>query len=396
MKTIAAVFRSRSWRSSAWFALAASCSSVIAQELDFPPVRPSTLGYSPKAIDELESTLAEWVKEKRIVGGELLIVADGRTLLHSVAGFADIESGRTMKRNTLFRIQSMTKTLLGTAVQLLREADKIDLDAPASSYVPELRATATARITVRHLLTHTAGLDYEGYNQEVWNREHPTRMHALKQLIAHGPMYEPGARFSYENGNSDMLAEVVTRAADQSAEQFLKEQLFAPLGMVDTGILAPPPEQRADRYASVYRRDGHGFRKVWDAGKTLDEAFYRGAGGAYSTVTDYARFLTMWMGGGRVGRRRYLEDETVREAITATAESRAAENLYGQHWQIFAEPPDSRLVFGHGGSDGTIAVAVPKLRIVMCYFTQTRYTDTTREMLALVAGALSQGGESGR
>lgn len=356
---------------------------------DFPPIEPAALGYSKEAIEGLATTLTAWVEEGRIAGGELLVIADGRTLLHTAAGYRDIERGRPMERGTRFRIQSMTKTVVGTGILMLHDDGELDLDAPAARYVPVLDTDALRGMTVRHLITHTAGFSYSEYNGEVWRREHATRMDAIRALVARGPMYEPGERFSYENGNSDTLAEVLARATGLTATQFLQERVFDPLGMRDTCILAPPPDERDDRYASVYRRGDDGFEKIWDAGSTTDEAFFRGAGGIYSTVVDYARFLAMWMDEGRCGRRWLLRPETARSAVTSTDSSRAANEPYGQNWQIFSEPPDGRLAFGHGGSDGTIGVAVPERRLILCYFTQTRQTDTTREMLALCAQALA-------
>jgi CubicO group peptidase (beta-lactamase class C family) len=350
---------------------------------DFPPIEPAALGYDREALDGLVEAMQAWVEHGHIAGGELLVLADGRTLVHAVAGFADIERARPMTEHTLFRIQSMTKTIVGTGILMLRDDGKLDLEAPAARYVPELDTDGLRAMTVRHLLSHTAGFSHPEYNGAVWGREFPTRMDAIRALIAHGTMYAPGERFSYENGNSDTLAEVLQRAAGAPAEQFLTERLFEPLGMQRTRILAPPPAERRGQYASVYRRDDDGLQKIWDADETTDEAFFRGAGGVYSTVTDYARFLMLWLDEGRVGKRQLLRRETVREALTATAASKQAEFPYGLHWSIFAEPPASKLVFGHGGSDGTIAIAVPELRVVVVYFTQTRQTPTSAKMLEL-------------
>ena len=317
----------------------------------FPPAEPGSLGYSAERLEAAAEALRSWAREGRIVGGE------GRTLLHEVAGWRDCdrERWRPMERDTLFRLQSMAKPVLGTAALMLAEEGALSLADPVHRHVPEFDVDGLRGITVRQLLDHTAGLGYPEYNKRVWNGAFSSRNAAIRSLAERGAVHPPGEQFRYDNAHSDVLAE------------------------------------GGGRYASAYLIRGSDTVRYWDAAESEAAPFFRGAGGLYSTPLDYARFLSLWIQGGRAGGARLLDAETVCEARSGGELSRAAGGLpYGLHWAVFSSPGDP-LVFGHDGSDGTIAIAAPDRRLIVVYFTQTRGTPTLVEMLELVAAAAPEG-----
>ena len=131
--------------------------SIIAAANPFPPAKPEAVGLDPAAVRELAARVKLWVEQEDAVGAELLVIKNRRTVLHEAYGLKDLDDREPLTPGTIACIRSMTKPVVGTAVQILVDEGKLGLDDPAAKYLPSFATPKSERVTVRQLLTHTAG-----------------------------------------------------------------------------------------------------------------------------------------------------------------------------------------------------------------------------------------------
>lgn len=364
--------------------LAASLLAISTFTSEVPAIDTIERKASPTALEHLEETVSRWVSSGDPVGAELLVIQDGQVLLSSAQGWHDREQRRLLEAGAIFRIRSMTKPILGTAVLLLRDSGKLDLDDPVSQYLPELDTPRLRAITIRQLLSHTSGLgnsDTGGIGLPMAQDEYPD-LESLVEAIVRIPRQSLGVGFTYHDSNSAVLGLLVARLSGKPLEQFLEDSIFVPLGMTDSYTTFRPDVAWADKMTSTYgKRPGTcAFERYWSPAEEQGFAYFRASGGVYSTTRDYARFLTMWLDGGMVDGKRFLSETAVREALTLHASRPTYDKGggYGLHWTIFGDREFERLpaIFGHSGSDGTMALAFPEHRRIVLYFTQSRGSDT--------------------
>ena len=176
-------------------------------------------------------------------------------------------------------------------------------------------------------------------------------------------------------------------------EKFIQDRILEPLALTDTHTAFSPEVPWASRVNPTYSRSDPGdpWVQYWDPSQPQTFPFFRASGGLYTTILDYARWLTVFMDLGVYGEGRLLSEETVREAIGP-----AASMGYGLHWEIFSSPPEDGGLpaFGHGGSDGTLALAMPSYGVVALVFTQSRGGGVIRQFPMAVWNAVSPGQEN--
>jgi CubicO group peptidase (beta-lactamase class C family) len=339
----------------------------------FPYAEPEEVGLSSRDLQQLADSVARRVSAGELVGAEILVIKAGRTVLHEAIGWSDRDRGIPLQRNSIYRIRSMTKPFVGTAVLMLAEEGKLGLDDHVADYLPSFDNGRSRSITIRELLTHTSGLRDHGF-LDIGLPRRPDEYDALRALVDDigeiGPL-EPRGSFHYSDSGSATLAALVGEIAVVSVEDFIATRILDPLGLTDTHTRFAPGVPWAGRMNSTYRwaEEEAGFERYWD--NTMEQHFryFEGSGGLYSTVTDYATFLTMWMNRGRYGDRRLLSEGAVEAALRPLAGGQ-----YGMHWGVPRTPiiAGMPLMFGHGGSDGTLAIALPALDAIVLYFTQSR------------------------
>lgn len=298
----------------------------------------------------VESLLEDLVGSARLPCAALRVSRNGHTLVHSIHGHRDLESQLPAELDTIYHIYSMTKPVVAAGLLTLRDAGHVTLDDPVADCVPEFSdlqvlqhdgTTAPARpMTIRHLLTHTSGLGTSfdprsrvaRYYREAgliggsWYHDPDIRgLTGMAQRLADIPLaFQPGERWLYSMG-LDVAGLICERISGQDLAVFLRERLFDPLGMADTGFHVPP--DAAARLASVYGPHEDGLSKVIDARASpwlREPASPSGGGGLVSTLEDYHRFARMLASGGSP----VLSRESLRLMLTnqlSAAQSRGLE-----------------------------------------------------------------------
>jgi methyl acetate hydrolase len=254
--------------------------------------------------------------------------ADG-VVYEGAFGTRVLPAGPAMTTDTVFRIASMTKAITAAAAMQLVEEERLALDAPASEVVSALAepkvlegfaADGTPRlrpargvITLRQLLTHTAGFGYDVWNADLLRYHEETGLPAPRTGRLAGlnaPLtFDPGRRWQY-GINIDWVGRMVETASGENLESYFRTHIFTPLGMEDTGFVVRP--HMLDRLAAIHARAPDGLRPVDPQPQpNARREFFAGGGGLCSTARDYLTFLRMLLAGGQFNGARTLRAETV-------------------------------------------------------------------------------------
>ena len=337
--------RTGSWIARIALSVALICASALAawcQEL--PAADPAALGFSTVRLARLEGSLKGDVKAGRIPGAVVLVARHGKVAYFEAFGQQNPESGAPMRKDSIFRIYSMTKPIVSVAVMMLWEEGRFDLDDPISKYLPEFSHMQVAQVhkdasgkpsvvlepaqgapTIQQLLTHTGGLTYDILPR---SPDYPVRQmyvdagignpeDSLAELVAklaRLPLaYQPGTVWEYSR-SVDVLARLVEVVSGQSIDRFLASRIFVPLGMKDTGFWVP--KDKLDRLAEGFANDpppgspmrNAAFRKI---DVTKPPKLMSGNYGLVSTAEDYTRFEQLLINGGTFNGVRILGPRTV-------------------------------------------------------------------------------------
>jgi CubicO group peptidase (beta-lactamase class C family) len=233
-------------------------------------------------LDEVYRARFEEAKATAAVVG---VVLEGELVYARAFGVRDVTTGAGVDVDSVFRIGSLTKSFTASAIAKLRDAGKLDLDAPAERYLPELAkvrgASPAAPMTVRHLLTMTSGLPYDDTWGPVtfgWNADE------LRAFLASGAelLSAPGDRYAYSNLGYALLGQIVERVSGLGFREYLERELLRPLGMSSSGWQAREQARLAIGY---FLRDGKPLEEP-----RPDDGVFAPAGGLYTTLHDYARY----------------------------------------------------------------------------------------------------------
>jgi CubicO group peptidase (beta-lactamase class C family) len=372
-------------------------------------------GLSKARLGRMHDVMAGHVERGFVPGLVTLISRRGETQVDAI-GMQAVGGGDPMRRDTIFRIASMTKPITAVAAMILVEECRLRLDDPVDRWLPELadrkvlRAidgplddTVPARraITLRDLLTLRPGLGAVMVFPErypIQSAMAEAEVAPSANLFAHGPdefmarlgrlplIAQPGERWLYHTG-SDILGVLIARATGQTLESFLRERIFEPLGMKETGFSVLP--DKLDRLATCYRTDpSTGGLAIFDEARggrfAHPPAFEAGGGGLVSTVDDCLAFGQMLLNRGKHGRERVLSRLSVELMITdqITPEQKAASPFFPGFWDqrgwglglaIVTRRDDLAAVpgrFGWDGGFGTSAYADPAEDMVAILMTQ--------------------------
>lgn len=314
-----------------------------------PNATPASVGMSPTRLDRIAPAMARYIDSGAIAGASVAVTRRGVTVYEAEFGQSDREAQRAMSPDTIFRIYSMTKPVVSTALMLLHEEARFQLEEPVAKYLPAfggvevLNADGTLAapqrpMDIADVLAHTAGLTYDFmadnpvaalYRDAEIMHDATRSLQDLMAALAEIPLaWHPGSRWHYSVG-IDVAAALIEVIADEPLGAFLQRRLFDPLGMTDTGFGVP--SDRLDRLAAMYGlpdligKDYEamqlvaagmaGFNERIDVSATYPtdtpDVFQRGGLGLFSTRSDYLRFAQMLADGGTVGDERIVGRKTL-------------------------------------------------------------------------------------
>ena len=309
------------------------------------PAKPETVGLSSERLARITALTKRYVDDGRIAGVVTLVARGGKLAHLEAVGQADREAGVPMRPDTIVRIASMSKAVTSVAVMMLVEEGRLGLGDPVSRFIPAFKKTtvwvappagaipgtplaavpAKREITIRDLLTHTAGISYgwgaaepqyKAANVLGWyfaDKAEPIAA-AIDRLAALPFEAQPGEKYVYGFG-TDILGVVVEKASGLSLDEFFRTRIFGPLRMTDTRFYLPASEKA--RLAAVYSAADGRLERAPDAG-TGQGAYvegprqaFSGGAGLLSTARDYARFMQALLNGGELDGVRILSPKTV-------------------------------------------------------------------------------------
>ena len=291
--------------------------------------RPSQARPSPHGdFATIDAALAQAARDGTVLGAVAMAATPEGIVYEGMAGRANIETGAPMRDDTVFWLLSMTKAFTATAAMQLMEHGRMRLDQPAGEILPELASPrilqgfdaagqpilrpARQQITVRHLLTHTSGYTYSIWSEALSRYQQATGMPDIstcKNAAFTAPLeFEPGERWQYGT-SMDWVGKLVEQVSDQSLEVYFRENIFAPLGMTDSGFLIGSAQKKRLATFANRRPDGSLAPAPFEIPQRPE--FFAGGSGAFSTPRDYLAFLQMMLNGGTYRRARVLRSETV-------------------------------------------------------------------------------------
>lgn len=374
---------------------------------NFSSAKAEEAGFSESRLLRIDNLLEEHVKNQNIPGAVALIVRNGKIVYHKAFGYSDVDKKNVLKKDAIFRIASQSKAITSLAVMMLWEEGKFLLDEPVSKYIPEFKnpkvlktfnpqdSTYTAEpasreITIRHLLTHSSGIDYAVIGSQEFKAIYaragiPSGIGNDQDLLADkmkllGSMplkHQPGERWTY-GLNTDVLGYLVEVWSGLSFDQFLKTRIFDPLGMSDTYFYLP--KNKHNRLVALHgNKDGKAFKMESAAYDALDVnypnlkgKYFSGGAGLSSTVEDYAKFLQVFLNKGEFNGHRLLGRKTVEMMLVDQLPE--LDNEFGLGFGLETSKNDYRSpssigTFSWGGAFSTSYWADPQEKVIGLLYT---------------------------
>ncbi|MFI0849692.1 serine hydrolase domain-containing protein [Mesorhizobium sp. IMUNJ23232] len=354
--------------------------------------RPTASLRSAGAID---AVLGGGVSRNDVAGVVAMAATNNGIVYEGTFGKSNVATGAPMTADTVFWLLSMTKAFTATACMQLIEQGRINLDDDAARYLPELEAPqvlegfaaegtprlrpANRAIKVRHLLTHTSGFTYSIWSEALTRFEQVTGMPDIatcKNAAFTAPLeFDPGERWEY-GISMDWVGKLIEAVSDQSLEVYFRENIFAPLGMRDSGFLIGSGQKK--RVATFHSRRADGGLEPAPFEMPQRPEFFMGGGGAFSTPRDYMAFLQALLNGGAMGSTRILRPETVALMMQNqigelnVREMRSAQAPYSRSFDQFpGQPHKWGLSFDintQPGSNGRSPGSISWAGLLNCYF----------------------------
>jgi CubicO group peptidase (beta-lactamase class C family) len=386
------------------------CVTLILTAASLPTSpKPEDVGLSAERLQRIHQMIQRHIDAGEITGAVTLVARKGQIAWVDAAGVMDLETKAPMKRDSLFRLASMTKPVIGTAMMMMLEEGKISLSDPVSKFIPEFKnmkvgilqspggrgagaappkyytVPADRELTIKELLTHTSGLVAGPMGQ---NAVAPLRRKPEETLadfiprLAQTPLeFQPGARWMYSASDGfDPLGRIVEIASGKPLNVFLKERIFDPLDMSD--ISHYPTDAQMSRLASIYQKRPEGLAKtpLAQSLSMSSKVYFASGGGLIATVDDYSHFAQMLANGGELYGHRLLSPRTVKLMasvhIPYTLPGRAPGEAFGLTVRVVQDALAGNIrisdgSFGWSGVYGTHFWVDPKEEIVAVMMCQT-------------------------
>ncbi len=343
------------------------------------------VGLNDAIISQIPQRMKQYVDNQTVAGAVTLIAHGKDTIELDATGMADAEAGQRMRKDTIFQIMSMTKPVTAIGIMMLAEEGKLAIRDPVEQYLPEFKNVHVATnvgpdaerlrvpehpITIRDLLTHTAGIqdpappaihDY----QQLMN---VPLEEVVRQLARQPLLFQPGTQWSYSSPGIEILGRIIEVCSGQKYEEFISKRILVPLGMKDSFFY--PPSDKIARIAMVYVSKGGKLQRApasilgGDPAKHRSGAVFPAPGwGLYSTAEDLLHLYRMMLNNGEYEGQRYLSPFSVHlmtephtTGIHPVGWMRGSE--YGLAWEVVTDPlgeldGHAKGTYGHGGAFGT-------------------------------------------
>jgi CubicO group peptidase (beta-lactamase class C family) len=339
----------------------------------------------PPAVPAISERVRQYITANEIAGAVTLVATPDRVLHLDATGNAVLSPAEPMRTDAIFWIASMSKPILATLLLMLQDDGLLSVDDPVEKYLPQFKDLKTAdgqpaRVTIRHLLTHTSGMGEITGDQARACRTLPD---VIPLYLAKPVAFPPDSKWVYcQSGinTGGRIAEVVT---GEPLDKLLERRLFGPLGMKDTTFYLT--EEQLPRLARSYRRTDRGDLEATEIsflhGKSpmSRDRFPAPNGGLFSTASDYARFCRMILHGGELDGKRYLRPQTVELMTMIQTDGLQTGftpgNGWGLGWCVVRKPQGITAMlspgsFGHGGAYGTQAWIDPGKKLIYILMVQ--------------------------
>lgn len=379
-----------------------------------PAAKPEDVGLLSERLSRIDKMIDEFIASKRIPGAVVLIARNGKIAYHKAYGVADVETRTPLKKDDIFRIASQSKAIASLAVMMLWEEGKFSLDDPLSKYIPEYKnpqvlATFSmadssyttqpgkGEITIRQLLTHTSGIDYAAIGSPEFKAiyakagipsgigTHDAVLSEKMKALGKLPLkHNPGERYTY-GLNNDVLGYLVEVLSGLSFDEFLRTRIFLPLGMKDTYFYLP--KEKASRLVALHEnKSGTAVKvnhpiydKVDPQYPVLNGKYHSGGAGLSSTAEDYAKFLQLFLNGGKYNGVQLLSRKTIELMLTNQIQEPLT-NQFGLGFGLETARNDhisvlSQGSFLWGGAFATNYWADPKEKLIGIIFTNIYYNQ---------------------
>ena len=342
---------------------------------DLGTARPESVGMSSERLARLTSGMKALADQEQLSGVVTMVARDGKVVHFETAGKRDIGSGAPMKKDSIFRIYSMSKPITGVAMMMLFEEGKWQLNDPVSKHIPEFANLQVAKVnpqsgavtrvppdhpmTMRELMSHSGGLSYGVFGSTAVDKMYteanvmdPTQpLQVMIDKLAKIPLLlQPGEKWHYSL-SVDVQGYLVEKLSGQPFPEFLRTRIFVPLKMKDTAFFVPP--QKMDRFAAFYTYDKD--RKLVpsaSADYSKEPALPSGGGGLVSTATDYMRFCQMLLNGGELDEVRILSPLSVKlmrtNALPESARHMGPGTGFGLDFAVVDDPAAAGGYVGEG------------------------------------------------
>ncbi|WP_127836814.1 serine hydrolase domain-containing protein [Clostridium prolinivorans] len=373
-----------------------------------------------REINQIKKVLRKSIDNNELAGANLMIIKDGKEIFYHEDGLADKEAKIPIKRDSIFRLYSMSKPITAAAVMILLERGEIDLYEPVSNFIEGFKnqmvyengclVKVQREVTIKDLLSMTSGLLYGGEGNEGKDIE-ALFQEIDKRLLGDSPMstlesmnklgrcplaFLPGTSWAYGT-SADVLGAVVEVVSGKRFGEFLNEELFEPLNMKDTGFWVP--EEKRERLAKIYADDGNGELVLYTGNhlgiiNKMDRnpEFESGGAGLASTIDDYAKFARMLINEGSLDGVQILRPRTVKYLTSATLSSTQQKNFdlwytlsgysYGNLMRVMIDCSKAGDIaclgeYGWDGWLGTYFCNCPKEGLTFLFMMQKKDSGTT-------------------
>ena len=402
-------------------------------------IKPEEVGFSSPRLDRIRTHLQRYIDAGKVTGTLTLVARHGQIAYFEPQGYLELERIRPMQCDTIFRIYSMTKPITSVALMMLYEHGLFQLDDPVHKFIPSwehLRVYVSGNhpmfitkpterpMTIRDLLTHTSGLTYgfmERTNVDAAYRKLDianlakmgyTLQDMVDQLAALPLEFSPGMRWNY-SVSTDVVGYLVEVISGQPFDAYLRDHIFAPLGMNDTSFLIS--DDRLSRFAHCYVRQPNGNLILFDAPETSEfrqGSFWSGGGGLLSTAEDYFRFTSMLLNRGELDGVRLLGRKTLElmtknhlpggQDLTALVQAGMFSEVaysgvgFGLGFSVMQDPTRAQVMgspgeYAWGGFASTTFWIDPVEDLIVIFMTQLAPSSAypvRRELRVLTYGAL--------